>query len=99
MADLPPKMFLPSDVAKVFQYSVAKINKMCKDGEIKAIRYGRGWRICHDWYPAYMARMERMKWNTDSSSTVDHGPQHGESAATQDGLPCEPRIVARQNAA
>ncbi|OYU50862.1 MAG: hypothetical protein CFE27_14670 [Alphaproteobacteria bacterium PA1] len=85
-------VLLPRQVAQMLHVSPQKVTAMCRAGQIKACRIGRDWRIASDF-------MDSIRWNTDLSSTEAHGPQHGESAATQDGLPCEPRIVARQNAA
>ena len=89
---MTPPVLLPRQVAKMLHVSPQKVTAMCRAGQIKACRIGRDWRIASDF-------MDSIRWNTDSSSTVDHGQPHGESAAIQDGSHSGQKIVARQNAA
>ena len=86
------RVLLPRQVAQLLHISPQKVTAMCRAGQIKACRIGRDWRIASDF-------MDSIQWNTDLSSTVDRGPQHGESAATQDGLHSGQKIVVRQSAA
>lgn len=84
-------VLLPRQVAQMLHISPQKVTAMCRDGQIKACKIGRDWRIASDF-------MDSVRWNTDSSGIETHGQHRGETAETPADSPCEPRIVVKRNA-
>lgn len=66
------KFYTPDEIAALMKVSPTTIRRMCQDGEIQAVRFGRQWRISEDDFMISLGAMVVAK-TVDGNETSENG--------------------------